>query len=366
MMNIKNIASRLFFFSLIWGFILLDSDLQGQSQEVLYPSLQGDTLIRQLVLEYKPVNVMTYSESRQAMYTDIDNFDGKLAGVYSGFEISLDPESLSPISEALDLGINCEHSYPQSKGAGQVPAKSNMHHLFPSKTEVNADRGSCRFNEIDDSQTKLWYRTDIVLNSIPTSDIDEYSEKDIAGSVCGSFEPRENRKGDIARAQFYFYTMYKEEADAADADFFHDQKDILMEWNYADPVDQLEYDRTFAIAGYQDDLPNPFVLDSTLARRAYFLPDLVLSDENLEFSNDLIDIFPNPAYNDLIISHKESRALTIRVSSLLGDFQKQILLDKGLKSKTIQILEWPSGFFIFQVFDTKSQRHIESVRFIKL
>ena len=44
----------------------------------------------------------------------------------------------------------------------------------------------------------------------------------------------------------------------------------MKKWHYEDMVDISEYDRTFVIAQYQDDKPNPFVLDSTLARRIWF------------------------------------------------------------------------------------------------
>ena len=44
----------------------------------------------------------------------------------------------------------------------------------------------------------------------------------------------------------------------------------MKKWHYEDIVDMSEYDRSFTIAEYQDDKPNPFVLDSTLARRIWF------------------------------------------------------------------------------------------------
>jgi hypothetical protein len=361
----KTTAIRVFLSLLFWGQLVI-STIEGQTQEVLHSSLQGDTLLQQLVLDYKPVTVMSYREAREAMYTEIDNKDGILAGVYSGFEISLDTNSVSPVSEAFDLGINCEHSYPQSKGAGQVPAKSNIHHLFPSKIEVNADRGSCPFNEIDDNLTKLWYKNSSVLNNIPAMDIDDYSEKDIAGSVCGSFEPREDKKGDIARAQFYFYTMYKAQADSADPDFFHMQKEILLEWNYLDPVDELEYERTFAIAKYQDNLPNPFVLDSTLARRAYFLPDVVLGIADVEQQTP-IKIFPNPSYDKILyLENNHDADVIIRVSNLLGEYQKQFELGQNLRRYSIPIARWPKGIYIFQLFDSSSHSHLGNIRFLKI
>ena len=52
--------------------------------------------------------------------------------------------------------------------------------------------------------------------------------------------------------------------------FFDIQKEVLLNWHYSDPVDELEYNRTLAIALYQENHPNPFIQDSTLARRAWF------------------------------------------------------------------------------------------------
>ena len=43
-----------------------------------------------------------------------------------------------------------------------------------------------------------------------------------------------------------------------------------MDWHYYDAVDEIENERTWKIAEYQDELPNPFVLDSTLARRIWY------------------------------------------------------------------------------------------------
>ncbi len=60
-------------------------------------------------------------------------------------------------------------------------------------------------------------------SSIPPNNIDEYSESETA-----YFEPREDRKGDIARSMFYFYTMYSE---VADDDFFEGQQEVLKIWH---------------------------------------------------------------------------------------------------------------------------------------
>ena len=66
---------------------------------------------------------------------------------------------------------------------------------------------------------------------------------------------------------FYFYTIYKNDANE---NFFNQQKEFLYQWHKQDPVDTVEMARTLAIAIYQDNLANPFVLDSTLVRRIWY------------------------------------------------------------------------------------------------
>ena len=61
--------------------------------------------------------------------------------------------------------------------------------------------------------------------------IDELSEKHNPDddTEIESFEPREDHKGDAARAMFYYYAMYSE---IADHDFCEIQKERLLNWKY--------------------------------------------------------------------------------------------------------------------------------------
>ena len=153
-------------------------------------------------------------------------------------------------------------------GAGDEPMKSDMHHLFPTKSNVNSSRGNDPFEEIPDEETHIWYRNEYSQTSIPSENIDEYAEKyNPPNQSEERFEPREEQKGNTARAMFYFYSMYSE---IANDDFWELQKETLMDWHYYDEADDIETERTWKIADYQDGLPNPFVLDSTLARRIWY------------------------------------------------------------------------------------------------
>ena len=92
-------------------------------------------------------------------------------------------------------GINLEHIWPQSKGAGDgTDGQSDMHHLAPSRVDVNSMRANNPFDEIPDNQTVKWYYLEESLMSTPAMMIDSYSEADNI-----RFEPREDRKGDIPK-----------------------------------------------------------------------------------------------------------------------------------------------------------------------
>ena len=239
-----------------------------RSQTIIGEGLFGQELWDFVIDNYKTSNTLGYTDCRDTMYAVIDIKEGnQLTGVYSGYTITLDMNQ-DPSANAYEQGINCEHTFPQSLGAGDEPMKSDIHHLFPTKSNVNSSRGNDPFEEIPDEETHIWYRNEYSQTSIPTEYIDEFAEKyNPTNQNEERFEPREEQKGNTARAMFYFYTMY---SDVADGGFWELQKETLMNWHYYDEADEMETDRTWKIADYQDGLPNPFVLDSTLARRIWY------------------------------------------------------------------------------------------------
>ncbi len=234
------------------------------SSETIFPELRGKALRSRLETDYKVKTSLGYDGARDFMYSELDNDDGIVRGIYSDFTVRVNPNSSRPRSDAYQngKGINAEHSWPQSKGANGV-AKSDLHHLFPSQVRVNSIRSSFPFADIDDSRTERWLIDDQELNTIPTTNIDAYSE-----STKSAFEPREEVKGNIARALFYFYTIYR---DKAEDGFFEQQQDTLCDWNVADPINVAEIERSHEIKTKQGN-DNPFVLDPTLAERLYCTP----------------------------------------------------------------------------------------------
>ena len=252
------------------------------SQDLIAPDLNSEELIEYLNSNYKTNNVLTYGSARDTMYSKIDNIDGEVFGIYTNYYTILDPLE-DPSIDLYNNGMNCEHLWPQSLGASNSPMKSDMHHLRPCKENVNTSRGNKPFSDIPDNQTNTWYWLEYQYSGIPQNNIDQFSE-----SGSSYFEPREDVKGDIARSLFYFYTMY---SSVADNDFFEIQKETLLQWHYQDLPNDLENERTWHIASYQDNLPNPFVIDSTLVRRSYFYVEpTIQGDINNDNNVNIIDV----------------------------------------------------------------------------
>ncbi|MFN6483092.1 MULTISPECIES: endonuclease [unclassified Nostoc] len=229
---------------------------------IILPQLSKFALVDELAKEYTPSKTLNYDRARDEMFGVIDNQAGIVTDIYANYPINLIGND-DPSQEADKLGLNTEHVWPQSKGADKGNSRSDLHHLFPARADINSERGNKPFDDIADTTTKKWYRNNTVQSTIPSSGIDEFSE-----SASSNFEPREKVKGDIARAIFYFYTIYRQQADKVDPNYFQNQRQTLCKWNQQDLPDTTEIERNRAITKFQGN-DNPFVLDVTLAERAY-------------------------------------------------------------------------------------------------
>ncbi|MGN8225191.1 endonuclease [Gracilimonas sp. BCB1] len=285
---IQKTASLIFIFTVIFSTSAFSQSCPAQGTEI-FPELEGQELLDALVQEYGTTDNISYDEARDILYSEIDNKNDSLTTIYTGYRIYLDPNN-DPSTDAFNKDVNAEHSWPQSKGASTEPARSDMHSLFPAYSRANSARGNHPFYEIPDQESDTWWRLDQDVSNPDGNVIDEYSEYRDShpnASYSASWEPRESVKGDIARAAFYFYTMYKTQADNADPIFFEIQKDFLRNWNSVDAVSTTEYERTCAIADIQGNEVNPFVIDPSLVERAYFEGEI--SQTNVEFSASVLN-----------------------------------------------------------------------------
>ena len=182
----------------------------AQPQTALYPGLSGPPLLGAVDADYSPARTLGYGPARDSLYAYEQRTDGELCGVYTRFCVQLTPGA-DPSTDAYQRGVNAEHTWPQSMGAADEPAKSDLHHLFPAKDNVNSSRSNHPYGEVPDAEADGWYRGAESRSTTPTVFVDEWSEKDNGHpdpAWSGRFEPRHDHKGDAARAVFYFRAVY--------------------------------------------------------------------------------------------------------------------------------------------------------------
>lgn len=331
---------RISFLTGICCWLLLIPGVSGQGFQVVFPGLSGSELIDSVGSHYRPGVVLDYGNARDTLYARVLAIDDdSLRCIYSGHTLYLDPTQ-DPTQYVFQAGgtngINAEHAYPQAKGATVgTNAHSDMHHLYPTRIALNDARGDKPYAEIPDAQTQKWFINNQVFTSIPTQHIELYAE-----SGSASFEPREAAKGDVARSIFYFYTVYRSQANAADPNFFDIQRATLCQWNAADPADSTELKKTWRIAAYQEGKPNPFVIDCSLANRTWcpeVAPHCLTATQEPKAMPSLdLRVAPQPLVG-------AARAyMTLPFS---GDIHGKILNLLGQEVATFEMQNAPSGAF---------------------
>lgn len=144
--------------------------------------------------------------------------------------------------------MNAEHTWPQSQFSRGFPGedqKSDVHHLYPTDSEMNSKRSSFGFGEVVSDAEPL-----------------KCSEARLGRPREGGetvFEPPTKHKGNVARSLFYFATRYK-------MSIPREEEAALRIWHKEDPVDQEEIARNQRTFDLQKNR-NPFVDFPELADR---------------------------------------------------------------------------------------------------
>lgn len=200
-----------------------------------FQGLRDAALIKAIHDSSAGKHVVSYSEARKIIFTDLDVHDGKLKDVYTDRVITG-----GKVPSSSDM--NVEHTWPQSKGATGT-AKSDLHHLFPTDSKANSTRSSYPFGKVEKVQ---W--------SSPNG---AKFGTDAQGRKV--FEPPDSHKGNVARAMFYFSSEYSKHIPP-------EEESVLREWNKLDAVDSAEIERNRKISTIQGNV-NQFVEHSNLVDR---------------------------------------------------------------------------------------------------
>ncbi len=181
--------------------------------------------------------MLSYRTARHLMFSEIDNHDGIVIGVYTGKTVCT---KTTPDVDAT--GFNTEHTRPRSKGIKGRAGESDLHHIFPTDAETNYIRGNHDFGEVVE---------------VEREGLGCKLGKDEHGKTV--FEPPDAHKGNVARALFYMSDIY--EIPIPD-----DEEAVLKRWNHADQVDTAERHRNAQISRYQNNR-NPYIDQPELADR---------------------------------------------------------------------------------------------------
>ncbi len=193
--------------------------------------------------------VYAYDEARDKMFGAVDDPANKdvIIDVYC----ARTGKGVTDRKSAFHRGLNAEHTWPQSMGAQAEPAKSDLHHLFPADAGTNSQRNNHPYGVPAKVQETLPNYAEDGQNSRVGTLAD--------GTVV--FEPRDDHKGDVARALFYFYARYAATAapkSAIKLDNFKREFLTLWRWHFQDPPSAKEKARNEAVWRLQRNR-NPFI-----------------------------------------------------------------------------------------------------------
>ena len=206
---------------------------------------------------------------------------------------------------------NREHVWCKSLSNGLWQTSnggSDLHHIRPSEGGLNSTRGSNNYGEVTGGK-EAWSRKVGGANSM------------LGGHVGGGvFEPLDNVKGDAARIVMYMYTHYNSASrvggtvnsqGSGTLNFTHimsagsedSAKELLLEWNRLDPVDDIERYRNEEVYKIQGNR-NPFIDNSSYA-------DAIWGDGSVVDppAPDKAKLTVNPS--SLVLTEGQSQKLTV-------------------------------------------------------
>ena len=214
------------------------------NEKILSSSLENEELKEELFLTLSATQKSySYREARVLLFNQIDlEFSSKeyyLEDVYCLKKYSRGVSR--PDQELPDHNIiNTEHTWPQSKFSSQFSKntqKTDLHHLFPTFSRINSERGNLPFADVSDDRELFCEESRL--------------GQPIAVGVGSYFEPPIEHKGNVARAMFYFSVRYRLPIDSV-------QEYYLRKWHQEDQVDEEEKKRNDRIFTHQKNR-NPFI-----------------------------------------------------------------------------------------------------------
>lgn len=214
---------------------------------------------------------------------------------------------------------NREHSFPQSWFNSNTPMQTDIHHLFASDGKVNGWRSNYPFGNVSAASTTTLYGGKLGTGS----------NFGYTGIV---FEPNNEYKGDIARAQLYMATRYDNliaswvnngnanDVLSGNAYPAYDSWyiNLLISWHNLDPVSDKERKRNDAIYAIQNNR-NPFVDSPQFVQRIWggnIPTEPTVGSSNLQVTN----INNNSVKLNWVSGNGNRRLVLVRAGSAVNTF----------------------------------------------
>lgn len=262
-----------------------------------------------------------YQQQTDRYYENGSPVNGYIYEFYSGVKW---PNGWYPNAKDTRGGYNREHVWCQSHSTGLWGEKgggADMHHIRPSETRLNSARGNNPFGEVPDRESNKTYAK---FGTNETYALGGY----VSG---GTFEPLDNKKGDVARIVLYLYLHYNSysvsslfdgyastNGNNGSSSYFattllpltnitannteEDALKMLLRWNSSDPVDDIERRRNDKVATYQGNR-NPFIDNSNYA-------NLIWGDNPIDPSSPVVNkVTINPSSLQLDLNNNKTVSL---------------------------------------------------------
>lgn len=261
-----------------------------------------------------------YQQETDRYYENGSPVNGYIYEFYSGVKW---PDGWYPNAKDTRGGYNREHVWCQSHSTGlwgENGGGGDMHHIRPSETRLNSARGNNPFGEVSNRESNKTYAK---FGDNATYALGGYKTED-------TFEPLDNKKGDVARIVLYLYLHYNSYSVSSlfdgyastngdgNSSYFattlmpltnitannteEDALRMLLRWNLSDPVDDIERRRNDKVATYQGNR-NPFIDNSNYA-------NLIWGDNPIDPSSPVVNkVTINPSSLQLDLNNNKTATL---------------------------------------------------------
>ncbi len=201
------------------------------------------------------------------------------------------------------------NTWPQAPNGKDFPEYNDQHHLFPTdQINANLTRSNNAFGEV------------VTLTSTSPSGYGKLG-KDANNKTV--WEPRDEHKGDLARALFYMATCYNgaysQNWGLSGGKFAQDTA-VLMKWHRQDPPSELEIARHEYISSIQKNrnpfIDNPLWVYGINFTNMTYMPGIINGVN--ELNTDFARIYTNQETSEIVVQLDNTSKAKVTVTDMLG------------------------------------------------